>query len=262
MDNFTTGTVLQSYVHDVLVLENKDSEQNAHLPFYADGYPGIIFQNAANGIFLKPHNKKASAFFLYGQTIEPIEMIIAGTYKIIVFQLYPFAARILLGIEPKEITDDCFDLTQMPESIAKSTLHQLSQTEDTQEQMDLIAVFLKKCIQKSPINPDESILLTINLILQFKGKISIRNLREKIHITERTFERRFLKEIGVNPKNFARIIQFQSSKNQLSKSDDSNTMDVVFENGFTDQSHFIKTFKKYTGLTPSEFQHSLDLKME
>ncbi|WP_373519432.1 helix-turn-helix domain-containing protein [Pricia sp.] len=68
-----------------------------------------------------------------------------------------------------------------------------------------------------------------------------------------------LREISVTPKNFTRIIQFQNSKRQMSGPDTSDTMDVVFENGVTDLSHFIKTFKKFTGMTPSEFQYLPDL---
>ena len=77
-----------------------------------------------------------------------------------------------------------------------------------------------------------------------------------MHITERTFERQFVAQVGVTPKQFAKIIQFQFSLNQLSEEDCSRLTDVVFDNGFADQSHFIRTFKKFTGKTPIEFQRT------
>ncbi len=40
----------------------------------------------------------------------------------VIFQLYPYAARILLGIDPRELNDDCFDLTQLPDPVAADTL--------------------------------------------------------------------------------------------------------------------------------------------
>lgn len=88
---------LEPYVKNILLLENEVTDTNTLLPFFADGYPGIIFQTATNGIFLQPKNKKLSQFFLYGQTIHPIKLSIKGSYRLIVFQLYPFSSKYLFG---------------------------------------------------------------------------------------------------------------------------------------------------------------------
>ena len=246
---------LKPYVNDVLVFEEDDPNASNLLPFYADGYPGIVFHNAKNKLNLLPKNKELSPFFLYGQTIEPIELKVSGVYKMIVFQLFPFAARILLGIHPKELNDDCYDLTKLSKPIAKTTYNKLIKTDSTKEQIELISTLLNILAEKSSLDPDKSIILAINLVLQFKGKITIKELRSKLFITERTLERRFVNEIGVTPKMFCKIIQFQNTVNQISSKYDSKLIDIVYENGFSDQSHFIKTFKKYTGITPSEFQN-------
>jgi AraC-like DNA-binding protein len=67
-------------------------------------------------------------------------------------------------------------------------------------------------------------------------------------------ERRFLSETGLSPKQFAKIIQFQNSLTQLSVKDYTSLTDVVYQNGFSDQSHFIKVFKAFTGKTPKAFK--------
>ncbi len=71
-------------------------------------------------------------------------------------------------------------------------------------------------------------------------------------MTERTMERRFTAAVGVTPKQFARIVQFQSSLNHLSDATHARLVDAAYTYGFADQSHFIRTFKRYTGRTPSE----------
>jgi AraC-like DNA-binding protein len=247
---------LEPYVNDVLVFEETDPAAETRLPFFADGYPGIVFNKAVNGVYLQPKNKKLSSFFLYGQTIEPIEICVKGTYKMIVFQLYPFATRILLGIDPKELNDNCYDLSQFEEeeSAASRNLNNLKNSTRTSSQIELISAFLTLLAEKNSFQPDKSVMLAINLILQSKGQISITDVTSRLFVTERTLERRFAKEIGVSPKMLCKIIQFQRSLNQLSESEDAKMMDIVYENGFTDQSHFIRTFKKYAGLTPSQFQ--------
>ncbi|MEE9336851.1 MAG: AraC family transcriptional regulator, partial [Methylococcaceae bacterium] len=52
---------------------------------------------------------------------------------------------------------------------------------------------------------------------------------------------------------FLKIIQFQYSLQKLSEAKFNKLIDVGFDSGFTDQSHFIRVFKRYTGQTPTYF---------
>jgi len=93
------------FIKEIFLLESDDNSVH-NLPFYADGYPGILYSETSDGVILLPHQKTLPNYFLYGQTIEPIQLQIKGAYKLLVFQLYPFATRLLLGINPKEINDE------------------------------------------------------------------------------------------------------------------------------------------------------------
>ncbi|MDG1692959.1 MAG: helix-turn-helix domain-containing protein, partial [Methylophilaceae bacterium] len=63
--------------------------------------------------------------------------------------------------------------------------------------------------------------------------------------------------VGLSPKQFSKIIQFQSSLNKLTEAKFQKLTDIGFDSGFTDQSHFIRTFKSYTGQTPSFYYDNL-----
>jgi AraC-like DNA-binding protein len=247
---------LSPYVKDIFVFENQDDKKNTLLPFYADGYPGIIFQQATNGVLLRPKNKLLSEFFLYGQTIKPIELSINGAFKLTVFQLYPFAAKTLIGINPKQLNDDCFDLSLLANVGVNHTIAQLKSKPDFIFQRETISSFLLKLIHQSAVPPDQRVQLGICLILNSKGKVSLQSLRESLHVTERTLERQFEDQVGVSPKQFIKIIQFNTSLNQLSEEVYTKLSDIAYENEYADQSHFIRMFKKFTGKTPSEFLKS------
>ena len=103
------------------------------------------------------------------------------------------------------------------------------------------------------------IKLAINLILKTNGTISIKELRDKLFVSERTLERNFLKEIGVTAKQFAKIIQFSSALQQMTDTDYVNLTDIGYDSGFSDQSHFIRSFKRYTGKTPKEYLQQISL---
>ncbi len=247
---------LELFVKDIIILESRNDVQTSQLPFFADGYPGIIFQQSKNGVLLLPKNKQLSSFFLYGQSIHPIELCIEGAYQLIVFQLSPFAAKTLFGINPKELNDDCYDLHLLNDVDVKAVTKQLTDTPDVSKRVEIIATFMTDLLQQTTTKPDQKIALAINLILSSNGTITVKALRENLHMTERTLQRLFIEYVGISPKQFAKIIQFQSSLNQLSEEQYSKLTDIVYETGYTDQSHFIRNFKKYTGKKPSQFKNS------
>ena len=247
---------LDPYVNDIILIEDNDEKTEKNLPFYPDGYPGIVYSESKNAFFLRPRNKKLSDFYLYGQTIVPMSLYVKGSFKLIVLRLYPFAVRMLLGINPKKLNDDCFDLMQLPNIDTKSVVEHLRKTEGISEKLNGIVRYFNDLVKLASSNTDNAIKLALNLIIGTKGTTTIREIHDQLFITERTFERRFCKEVGVTPKQFSSIIQFSSSLNMLTEDDFCKLTDIGLDSGYADQSHFIRTFKKYAGKTPSTFLKS------
>ena len=248
---------IEPYVKDIYFIENNDENAFIQLPFYADGFPGIVYSKSKNTFHLQPRNKIVSNFYLYGQTIDPISLDVNGSFKLIVFKLYPFAVRLLLGINPKQLNDDCFDLHNIESINTAETVHTLNQEIDIDISVQIMSDYLLTLVEFASRNSDSRIKLATNLIINSKGLLSIKDVREQLFITERTFERHFFKEIGVTPKQFSKIIQFSTSRNQIKEDDYYNLTEISYDNGFSDQSHFIRTFKKFTGKTPKAYQKQL-----
>ena len=72
-----------------------------------------------------------------------------------------------------------------------------------------------------------------------------------IHI--RQLERLFNKYVGVSALTYNTLNRFHGSLNQLLNSDYSKLSDLAYGNGYFDQMHFIKEFKRFTGNTPKNF---------
>lgn len=68
-------------------------------------------------------------------------------------------------------------------------------------------------------------------------------------ISSRHLRRLFSENIGLSPKEFAKVLRFQTV---LRHWKENGSLDIV--EGFYDQSHFIKDWKKFTGLTPSSLR--------
>lgn len=251
---------LAPYVNCIMIGENLAEDSHTNIPLYADGYPGIMFQQSDNGFYLLPENKKLSELFLYGQTIGPVSLDVKGPHNYIVIQLYPFVSKYLLNIDPKKLNDDCYDLLQIKSVAIEAYQQKLVKATHFNEQVKIILSLILALITAHQVSENGKIQQAISLILQENGQITIKSILEKLYMNERTLERNFMANIGLSPKQFCKIIQFQTAINKLTQSRYNSLLDVGLESGFSDQSHFIRTFKTYTGQTPSFYLNQLEQK--
>jgi AraC-like DNA-binding protein len=109
--------------------------------------------------------------------------------------------------------------------------------------------------QFNDIQADKLIIEAVKLIYQSKGTIRVKELNEKLFISQSPFEKRFRKVVGTTPKKFTSIIRFNSVLNDLNET--KSLIEICYENKFFDQAHFIKDFKQFTGDTPEHFKRFL-----
>lgn len=242
---------LEPFINCIMVKESNTPTSHTNIPLYADGYPGIMFQQSENGFYLLPRGKKLSELFLYGQTLEPVSLDVKGPFKFIVFQLYPFASKYLLGVDPKELNNECFDLLQLDHIDVEAFRKALINSNDLEEQVKIISDLMLELIQTNQASQDDRIQQAISLIIKHNGQLKIKDILEQLYLSERTFERNFLSQVGLTPKQFAKIVQFQCSLHKLTKANFNKMVEIGLDSGFSDHSHFIRAFKKYTGQTPS-----------
>jgi AraC-like DNA-binding protein len=136
-----------------------------------------------------------------------------------------------------------------PSEKVKETEEKLSGAVYDQQRIKIVEQFLLS--QLKDIRTDKLIAASIKLIYESKGTIRIKELNEKLFISQSPFEKRFRKIVGTTPKKFASIVRFNSLVDQLGKP--KSLTEIAFENNFFDQAHFIKDFKQFTGDTPEQF---------
>lgn len=101
---------------------------------------------------------------------------------------------------------------------------------------------------------DKLVVEAIKLIYQSKGTVKIKELNEKLFISQSPFEKRFRKVVGTTAKKFTSIVRFNSVLEKMNQSKTLN--EICYENNFFDQAHFIKNFKQFTGKTPVNFKRN------
>lgn len=90
------------------------------------------------------------------------------------------------------------------------------------------------------------------LIYSSHGTITVKDLSEKVFWSSRQINRYFNQQFGISLKEYCKILRFGSSFKDLSEGN------LYPELNFTDQNHFIKEIKKYSGVTPKELSKNTD----
>lgn len=121
------------------------------------------------------------------------------------------------------------------------------------ERVKIVEQFLLS--QLKDIETDKLIVEAVKLIYETKGAIRIKELNDKLHISQSPFEKRFRKVVGTTAKKFASIVRFNTVLDNLNET--KSLTEICYENNFFDQAHFIRDFKKYTGNTPENFKRFL-----
>lgn len=144
--------------------------------------------------------------------------------------------------------DDIFDKNEVTEVEEKLTI-----APTDKQRIKIVEQFL--LAQLKDIQTDKLIIEAVKLIYQSNGTIRIKELNEKLFISQSPFEKRFRKVVGTTAKKFASIVRFNAVLDNLSET--KTLTEICYENNFFDQAHFIKDFKQFTGDTPENFKRFL-----
>ncbi|GGD43401.1 AraC family transcriptional regulator [Emticicia aquatilis] len=144
--------------------------------------------------------------------------------------------------------DDVFDRNTVTEVEEKLTIA----TTD-KHRIKIVEQYLIS--QLNDIQTDKLIVEAVKLIHQTNGAIRIKELNDKLSISQSPFEKRFRKIVGTTAKKFASIVRFNTVLTHLNTS--KSLTEICYENNFFDQAHFIKDFKQFTGNTPENFKRFL-----
>lgn len=87
----------------------------------------------------------------------------------------------------------------------------------------------------------------------YSEKITVDGLAEQANINARSFLRRFKKATSNTPLEYIQRVRVEAAKRKL-ESTTQTIMEVMFGIGYNDEKAFRSTFKKYSGLSPKEYQ--------
>ncbi|KZK86302.1 transcriptional activator FtrA [Pseudovibrio sp. W64] len=93
----------------------------------------------------------------------------------------------------------------------------------------------------------------VSIIEEARGDVKLRELTKRIGTAERTFLSRFKKVVGVPPKYFCRVTQFNYFVSVVLSGEKLPLSQLATEAGFYDQAHFTRAVQEFVLSAPSHF---------
>lgn len=110
---------------------------------------------------------------------------------------------------------------------------------------------------KTPRAPSALTSQALREICTRKGNIRVKQLEQLTGYSSRTLQRQFQNDMGMSPKAFSQIIRCQSAVYDINHSKDVAFSELACDLGFSDQSHFLREFKKFVAATPFDYQKQI-----
>jgi AraC-like DNA-binding protein len=82
---------------------------------------------------------------------------------------------------------------------------------------------------------------------------TVRDIANYLALSQRRFIQVFKAEVGLTPKLFSRIRRFQQTRSIIQQNPSPNWAGLALDLGYFDQSHLIREFLEFSGLSPTEY---------
>lgn len=201
---------------------------------------------AGNNFILQPRA------MVLGQTIEPFYIEPTGYVNTFAVRFYPYGFSNFVTTAIGDLANKETPIAMLFEKQPAEELEQkIIRAKDTPQRIEIIERFLlSRLADKGTV--DHIVKATVDTLLSTKGSSPINAIFKGLS-QRRQLERKFLKQIGISPKQLGKVIRLQAALKMLLNQPPGNLTRIAYESQYYDQTHFIKDFKEFTGTTPGEF---------
>ncbi len=188
-----------------------------------------------------------------GQLTERIFLKPSGKVGVVSARFKVAGAARFFDIPYSEIVDRVIDFSLYENDVAQKLVAAIARASTPDERFGVLRNLLLERLQKQESKEDLFVRQACRSITQSDGAYSVQELVKLIGFSERQLERKFKQQVGLTPKQLSRIMRFQKFI-ALSKTSSNLTLtEVSLACGYYDQSHFIKDFTKFSGVSPMSY---------
>lgn len=221
-------------------------------PVYPDGCADIIFNfggpilnhNAGREIY------NSHSAFVVGTMTRTILSRPLHQIELLGIRFQPGALYLLSGIPQSEWTDGMYGFPDIQPSHFAHFREEMD-GKTYEQRINFLNESLLRKMRAGVLETRRTKLLRNILSGQQATKVS-QVARDTGH-SVRQLERIFQDYVGVSPKEYLLISRFIDVKRKLTLGSNASLLELAADYGFHDHAHLTHVFKRYAGITPSEF---------
>ena len=229
-------------------------EQETILP---KGTCEIIFNLSRQTLYFRDSEKTAAdlySCFINGLNMAPFKLLKNDIQCFVGIQMHAFALKFLFGVPSAEFTDRVVNGFDVCDSLR--VLHEeLYLADGFDYRVQRILTWLKQKIKVRSSQLARGLLFDLHRLPDLEHQ-SVRSLGAYYNVSERHLGRLCNEFLGMKAEDFILYRKYLASLAGLHNPAVSLT-EVAYASGFYDQSHFIREFKAFTGLTPKQYRQQM-----
>ena len=241
--------LLSEYVRTVLIVEGIAGPDNK-LPLFTNGMPAFLCSTAESRGTIN-----VLQLTLYGKSTPPDIWALKKNETIIAYFFKPFSLASIFNVSAAAIVKEPFELSKWDAHTTNALKTQLAYAQNTSGKIDVLDGLLLHQLKQQEKECDIIRRSTDRIMTDFNKEV-LSELLEELKLNERTFQRIFKKFVGITPSQYRRICQFKLSFERLREGNFEKLTEIAYQTGFADQSHFIRSFKEFTEITPKDYKKS------
>ena len=174
-----------------------------------------------------------------------------GTIDNFTIHFQPAGFHRLFGIPMTELTDALYDAYGVIGAPLPRIEDELACAPSFEERVRVV----EKCLigmtdSKDSLDP---IAFVANRLFRRHGLQGVSAMAAEVDLSPRQFERRFLAQVGIPPKLYARIIRFNAALDNKLHLPSTSWSRVANEHDYYDQMHLVHDCREFTGESPERF---------
>ena len=246
---------LKPYVRRILVTLG---DENTHetVPIGPTGFSYITYSRYPILLHYSKWDAESHAqLYLAGQIHdEQPYFTVKGKFFHIGLEALPTLPYYLFGVAGEDLVDTGMTTGQLNPEFTDEFLRN---SEDEPDPQKVVEIFQEHMINYLPgIEPIDFLEDALGLIYSRHGNIEITELNQAAGLSARHFRRLFKKLVGLSPKQYCKIIQFNAVFEAIQTGNENALYGLALENGYYDHAHFINEFKAHLGKSPRDFLRS------
>lgn len=242
--------LLRDYVRYYWVF---DSSRVVKTFTFPTGCPQIIFHKKT-ALYIPELDTRQDKLTISGQVNFSSHICAEDSVEMIVVVFHPYAMSMFLDIPVSLLYNMEISGFELENKNLDSLATKIFDCEDNDICINIIEQWLLSQLKTNYTSKHETDIERIGTAVRqmySAPDIPISELASVACLGNKQFERTFLAYVGMNPKEYARMVRFQKSLWLMQcRAENICQAQIAYQCGYSDQSHFIREFKKFSGYTP------------